>query len=84
MSDANPHKVAMEQLTWAMHQLHILNRQLSVPIQDVIANDVINPDNIEVTFSSIGGLTDVKQSLHDLVILPLVRPELFANNKLLR
>ena len=53
-------------------------------LQDVIANDVINPDNIEVTFSSIGGLMDVKQSLHDLVILPLVRPELFANNKLLR
>ncbi|GJP39331.1 hypothetical protein CLOM_g23713 [Closterium sp. NIES-68] len=52
--------------------------------EDVIANDVINPQNIDVTFDSVGGLHHVKQSLHDLVILPLQRPELFAQGKLLR
>ncbi|CAI7873956.1 unnamed protein product, partial [Closterium sp. NIES-54] len=52
--------------------------------EDVIANDVINPQDIHVTFDSIGGLQHVKESLHDLVILPLQRPELFAQGRLLR
>ncbi|CAI5478001.1 unnamed protein product [Closterium sp. Yama58-4] len=52
--------------------------------EDVIANDVINPQDIHVTFDSVGGLQHVKESLHDLVILPLQRPELFAQGRLLR
>lgn len=46
--------------------------------------DVVNPDHIKVTFDSIGGLDDIKQALHELVILPLVRPELFSKGKLLK
>eukprot|EP00245_Coleochaete_scutata_P007201 TRINITY_DN22327_c0_g1_i1.p1 TRINITY_DN22327_c0_g1~~TRINITY_DN22327_c0_g1_i1.p1 ORF type:complete len:454 (-),score=123.24 TRINITY_DN22327_c0_g1_i1:903-2264(-) len=54
------------------------------PYEDVIACDVINPDNISVTFESIGGLEEVKDALYELVILPLKRPELFTRGKLLR
>ncbi|KAG1362268.1 ATPase family AAA domain-containing protein 1 [Cocos nucifera] len=50
---------------------------------DVIACDVINPDQIDVEFESIGGLENIKQALFELVILPLRRPELFAQGKLL-
>jgi SpoVK/Ycf46/Vps4 family AAA+-type ATPase len=53
-------------------------------LQDMIACDVINPEDIDVTFSSIGGLDSVKQSLNELVILPLQRPDLFTHGKLLR
>lgn len=53
------------------------------PYEDVIACDVINPDDIDVSFDSIGGLDKVKQTLHELVILPLQRPNLFAHGKLL-
>eukprot|EP00270_Netrium_digitus_P006337 TRINITY_DN1873_c0_g3_i1.p1 TRINITY_DN1873_c0_g3~~TRINITY_DN1873_c0_g3_i1.p1 ORF type:complete len:459 (+),score=133.29 TRINITY_DN1873_c0_g3_i1:108-1484(+) len=52
--------------------------------EDQIALDVINPEDINVTFQSIGGLEDVKESLQELVILPLQRPELFKQGKLLR
>ncbi|BBM97434.1 ATPase family AAA domain-containing protein 1 [Marchantia polymorpha subsp. ruderalis] len=52
--------------------------------EDMIACDVINPEDIDVTFNSIGGLELVKQSLHELVILPLQRPDLFQHGKLLR
>lgn len=52
--------------------------------EDVIAMDVANPDHIDITFDSIGGLEDTKQSLYELVILPLVRPELFARGRLLQ
>lgn len=50
----------------------------------MIACDVINPDDIDVTFDSIGGLEAIKQELCELVILPLQRPDLFARGKLLR
>ncbi|KAL6004400.1 hypothetical protein ACLOJK_004953 [Asimina triloba] len=53
------------------------------PYEDIIACDVINPDQIDVEFESIGGLEHVKQALFELVILPLRRPELFAHGKLL-
>ncbi|GJU76529.1 putative reverse transcriptase domain-containing protein [Tanacetum coccineum] len=38
---------------------------------DVIACNVINPGHIDVEFNSIGGLETIKQSLYELVILPL-------------
>nr|XP_043617671.1 outer mitochondrial transmembrane helix translocase [Erigeron canadensis] len=53
------------------------------PYEDVIACSVINPDHIDVEFNSIGGLESIKQSLYELVILPLRRPDLFSYGKLL-
>lgn len=53
------------------------------PYEDVIACDVINPDNIDVEFDSIGGLEAIKEALFELVILPLRRPDLFSHGKLL-
>ncbi|KAI3899335.1 hypothetical protein MKW92_003781 [Papaver armeniacum] len=50
--------------------------------EDVIALNVIDPDEIDVEFETIGGLNDVKKEIHDLVILPLKRPELFNGGKL--
>ncbi|KAI3989258.1 hypothetical protein MKX01_007895 [Papaver californicum] len=49
---------------------------------DVIAGDLIDPDEIDVEFQTIGGLNDVKKAIYDLVILPLKRPELFNGGKL--
>lgn len=49
----------------------------------MIACDVINPDHIDIEFTSIGGLEKIKQALYELVILPLRRPELFSYGKLL-
>ncbi|MFS7949403.1 putative AAA+ ATPase domain, ATPase, AAA-type, core, AAA ATPase, AAA+ lid domain-containing protein [Helianthus anomalus] len=56
---------------------------LAAASDDVIACNVINPDHIDVEFNSIGGLESIKQSLYELVILPLRRPELFSYGKLL-
>ncbi|KAK6131122.1 LOW QUALITY PROTEIN: hypothetical protein DH2020_035135 [Rehmannia glutinosa] len=52
--------------------------------EDVVASDVINPDHIDVKFDSIGGLEETKEALYELAILPLRRPELFSQGKLLR
>ncbi|KAG0453873.1 hypothetical protein HPP92_025177 [Vanilla planifolia] len=73
----------------ALEQKKEIAKRLGRPLiqtnqyEDVIACDVINPDHIDVEFSSIGGLENIKQALFELVILPLRRPELFAHGKLL-
>uniref|UniRef100_A0A7I4B0U7 AAA+ ATPase domain-containing protein n=1 Tax=Physcomitrium patens TaxID=3218 RepID=A0A7I4B0U7_PHYPA len=78
------------QIKKAQEQKKEIAKRLGRPLiqtnsyEDMIACDVINPEDIDVTFNSIGGLEYVKQSLHELVILPLQRPDLFAHGKLLR
>ncbi|CAN7066603.1 unnamed protein product [Brassica rapa subsp. trilocularis] len=75
--------------TKALKHKRELSKRLGRPLiqtnqyEDVIACDVINPQNIDVEFDSIGGLESIKQALYELVILPLKRPELFAYGKLL-
>nr|GEX23572.1 ATPase family AAA domain-containing protein 1-B-like [Tanacetum cinerariifolium] len=61
----------------------VMRMMTRLEVKDVIACNVINPDHIDVEFNSIGGLETIKQSLYELVILPLRRPELFSYGKLL-
>ncbi|KAF6173672.1 hypothetical protein GIB67_023031 [Kingdonia uniflora] len=44
--------------------------------------DVIPPNDIGVTFEDIGALENVKDTLKELVMLPLQRPELFCKGQL--
>ncbi|KAI5417264.1 hypothetical protein KIW84_042037 [Lathyrus oleraceus] len=44
--------------------------------------DVIPPSDINVTFDDIGALENVKDTLKELVMLPLQRPELFCKGQL--
>lgn len=44
--------------------------------------DVIPPGDIGVTFEDIGALENVKDTLKELVMLPLQRPELFCKGQL--
>ncbi|CAH9116264.1 unnamed protein product [Cuscuta europaea] len=44
--------------------------------------DVIASDDIGVTFDDIGALENVKETLQELVMLPLQRPELFCKGQL--
>ncbi|KAM0884845.1 hypothetical protein ACQ4PT_030717 [Festuca glaucescens] len=49
-----------------------------------LLSDIIEPNNIGVTFDDIGALENVKETLEELVIVPLKRPELFIKGQLLR
>jgi SpoVK/Ycf46/Vps4 family AAA+-type ATPase len=49
----------------------------------VMAANIIDPNEITVSFEDIGGLEKIKDTLRHQVILPLERPELFRNSKLL-
>lgn len=47
-----------------------------------LLSDVIPPKDIGVTFDDIGALENVKDTLKELVMLPLQRPELFCKGQL--
>ena len=45
----------------------------------VLSEHVIDPEDIPVTFSDIGGIDSSKAEIYDLVVLPLLRPDLFRD-----
>ncbi|KAG9037042.1 hypothetical protein FRB95_006895 [Tulasnella sp. JGI-2019a] len=47
--------------------------------EEIIAAEVIHPDDINVKFSDIGGLDSIVSSLRESVIYPLCYPELFKS-----
>lgn len=47
-----------------------------------LLTDVIPPNDLGVTFDDIGALENVKDTLKELVMLPLQRPELFCKGQL--
>ena len=50
-----------------------------------MANEIVDPEEIESAFADIGGLDATKQEIYELAVLPLVKPELFdPNSKLIQ
>ncbi|PIN11316.1 AAA+-type ATPase [Handroanthus impetiginosus] len=67
------------------------NKSLKKSLKDVVTEnefekkllaEVIPPGDIGVTFDDIGALENVKDTLKELVMLPLQRPELFSKGQL--
>jgi len=48
--------------------------------EEIIAAQIVHPDDIPVRFSDIGGLEDTVASLRESVIYPLVYPSIFSAN----
>lgn len=42
-----------------------------------IAEDIVDPEDMQESFADIGGLDNLKQEIWELAVLPLTRPELF-------
>ncbi|CAL5327418.1 unnamed protein product [Camellia sinensis] len=74
-----------------LHALQNESKSLKKSLKDVVTEnefekrllaDVIPPTDIGVSFDDIGALENVKDTLKELVMLPLQRPELFCKGQL--
>jgi len=45
--------------------------------ENSLLNNVICPEMIPTDFSSVGGLSDIKEEIRQLIVLPFLRPDLF-------
>ena len=51
------------------------------PYEIAIAqNNCIDPSGLSITFRDVGGMDDIKSEVYDLVVLPLLRPDLFVSD----
>ena len=48
--------------------------------ENSLADDVIDPSDIVTTFQDVGGIDHIKAELWDLVVLPIIRPDLFVSS----
>ncbi|KAM0921795.1 hypothetical protein ACQ4PT_006712 [Festuca glaucescens] len=85
--------LSAESLRYGLSRLKNLNSLSSKKaLKDLVENefernlllDIIEPNNIGVTFDDIGALENVKDTLEELIIVPLKRPELFSKGQLLK
>ncbi|RID75575.1 hypothetical protein BRARA_B02612 [Brassica rapa] len=86
--------ISAESITYGLQMLHGVqneNKSLKKSLKDVVTenefekkllSDVIPPSDIGVSFDDIGALENVKDTLKELVMLPLQRPELFGKGQL--
>ncbi|KAJ8520043.1 hypothetical protein ONZ45_g3100 [Pleurotus djamor] len=77
----SPHKkeeVNTKQLE-ALKRLGHTNLKLD-EYERTVANEIIHPDDINVTFTDIGGLEPIISSLRESVIFPLLYPNLFSGS----
>ncbi|KAL9180947.1 hypothetical protein ACHAXT_009752 [Thalassiosira profunda] len=54
--------------------------QLSSYEMSIAQSNVIDPANLKVTFADVGGMDDIKREIYDLVVTPLLRPDLFTSD----
>ncbi|XP_057422659.1 uncharacterized protein LOC130716674 isoform X2 [Lotus japonicus] len=93
MKDSKP-LISAESIKYGLDMLQAIqneNKSLKKSLKDVVTEnefekkllgDVIPPADIGVTFDDIGALEKVKDTLKELVMLPLKRPELFCKGQL--
>lgn len=48
--------------------------------ETAIAEDVIDPNDLTTSFRDVGGIDEIKAELWDLVVLPILRPDLFRSD----
>jgi len=77
----NQYYAQLEQELIQQHEqsLSTLN-SLSSYEMSIAQTNVIDPSNLSVRFSDIGGMDHIKSEIYDLVVLPLLRPDLFLSD----
>lgn len=72
---------ALQAALTKQHEVSLSYLTSLTPYEIAIAqNNCIDPTTLSVTFSDVGGMDDIKSEVYDLVVLPLLRPDLFVSD----
>ena len=72
---------ALRKALTKQHEVSLSYLTTLTPYEIAIAqNNCIDPTSLSVTFSAVGGMDDIKSEVYDLVVLPLLRPDLFVSD----
>jgi len=79
MGESNVEEGLVDPVTLRRSKIRTILSKITNPHEAAIAADVIDPDRITIKFHDIGGIDSIKAELWELVVLPLVKPELFQS-----
>jgi hypothetical protein len=63
------------------HERSLSSLETLTPYELSIAqNNLIDPSCLSVDFADVGGMDEIKSEVYDLVVMPLLRPDLFVSD----
>jgi len=80
--DAKASSAAEARLVQIMAQRNRGKLPALTTYESLMAQDVVNPRDIKISFKDIGALDSFKQEIWELAVLPLQRPDLFSSQLL--
>ena len=73
--------LALREELKAHHERSLVSLDSLTPYELSIAqNNLIDPACLSVDFADVGGMDEIKSEVYDLVVLPLLRPDLFVSD----
>ena len=78
---ARRHALALREELRSRHERSLESLETLTPYELSIAqNNLIDPSCLTVDFADVGGMDEIKSEVYDLVVMPLLRPDLFVSD----
>lgn len=75
------HALTLREELRSHHERSLSSLETLTPYELSIAqNNLIDPTCLSVDFADVGGMDDIKSEIYDLVVMPLLRPDLFVSD----
>ena len=75
------HALALRDELRSRHERSLESLDTLTPYELSIAhNNLIDPSCLAVNFADVGGMDEIKSEVYDLVVMPLMRPDLFVSD----
>ena len=78
---ARRHASALREELRSRHEQSLESLKTLTPYElSIASNNLIDPSCLTVNFADVGGMDEIKSEVYDLVVMPLMRPDLFVSN----
>ena len=78
---ARRHALALREELRSRHEQSLESLETLTPYElSIASNNLIDPSCLTVNFADVGGMDEIKSEIYDLVVMPLMRPDLFVSD----